>query len=102
VRRERRCGLLTICLKGQVYGALTGFAPLCSILTQFTMYSIFNATIILLFCVIQNPSDPVNDELIQDAEYGRKTIQELTGRSLTATRCFSLITVLVLNDPLND
>jgi len=57
------------------------------------MYSIFNATIILLFCVIQNPSDPQNDALVQDAEYGRKMIQELTGRSLTATRCCALINV---------
>ena len=57
------------------------------------MYSMFNATIILLFCVIQNPSNPANDALIQDAEYGRKMIQELTGRSLTATRCCSLISV---------
>jgi hypothetical protein len=55
----------------------------------------FNATIILLFCVIQNPSDPGNDALIQDAEYGRKMIQELTGRSLTATRCCALINVRV-------
>lgn len=57
------------------------------------MYSLFNATIILLFCVIQNPNDPGNDALIQDAEYGRKMIQELTGRSLTATRCCALINV---------
>lgn len=57
------------------------------------MYSLFNATIILLFCVIQNPNDPGNEALIQDAEYGRKMIQELTGRSLTATRCCALINV---------
>ena len=60
----------------------------------FTMYSIFNATIILLFCVIQNPLNPANDEFVQDAEYGRKMIQELTGRSLTATRCCALINVI--------
>ena len=53
----------------------------------------FNATIILLFCVIQSPNSPDNDALIQDAEYGRKRIQELTGRSLTATRCGALINV---------
>jgi hypothetical protein len=62
------------------------------------MYSMFNATIILLFCVIQNPSDPANDALIQDAEYGRKMIQELTGRSLTATRCCALINVRLHNN----
>jgi hypothetical protein len=60
------------------------------------MYSIFNATIILLFCVIQNPADPANDALIQDAEYGRKMIQELSGRSLTAARCCALIDVAQL------
>lgn len=58
------------------------------------MYSMFNATIILLFCVIQNPNNPQNDALIQNAEYGREMIQELTGRSLTATRCGALINVL--------
>jgi len=57
------------------------------------MYGIFNATIILLFCVIQNPNDPGNDALISDAEYGRKMIQELTGRSVTAQRCCALINV---------
>ena len=60
---------------------------------QFTMYSIFTATIILLFCVIQNPSDSANDELVRDAEYGQKMIQELAGRSLTAKRCCALINV---------
>lgn len=57
------------------------------------MYSMFNATIILLFCVIQNPNNPENDALIQDAEHGRKMIQELTGKSLTASRCYALINV---------
>lgn len=65
------------------------------------MYSIFNATIILLFCVIQNPNDPGNDALIQDAEHGRKMIQELTVRSLTATRCCSLINVFSLSSSLD-
>jgi len=65
------------------------------------MYAIFNATIILLFCVIQNPSDPANDALIQDAEYGGKMIQELTGRSLTATRCCELINVPTSLDVVN-
>jgi hypothetical protein len=63
------------------------------------MYGVFNATIILLFCVIQNPNDPGNEALILDAEFGRKVIQELTGRSLTAERCSALINVPLPSNP---
>ena len=63
----------------------------------FTMYTTFFAILSLVFFVLENPNKPGSQEILADANAGKKALMGLARRSQAADRCSTALKVRSLD-----
>ena len=61
----------------------------------FYMYTTFFAIISLVFYVLENPSSPRVEDILNDAHEGKDTLAALAAKSLAADRCSAVLAVCI-------